>query len=103
MARRGRVVTVLQGDEVVGLCSFFLLQRPVEVTGAHHRPLWTIVKDYAEGAIAYIDVLLAPAWDRRMHRALVTAITDAHPEVAYGVWYRSKEERDVRYTYRVRR
>lgn len=95
------MATILEGDEPVGLCSFFLLRSVDEVRALHHRPLWTLPEDHESGPIAYIDVLIAPTWSRDLKQALIQAVTTLHPEVAWGVWYRSKGDRDVRYTCRV--
>ena len=105
MTQRRRVAAIWTDSTVlVGTCSFFLLKRPTEIRAFYHRPAWTAPPDHAEGQIAYIDFLqLNVPWSRGLKQALETAITDEHPEVRYGVWYRSKQTAERRYTWRIGR
>ena len=98
MAARKRLLRIDEGR--TGVCTFFLLDSELEIHDFYDRRCWTTPADHAEGSIIYIDKLIAKQFDRNLWRAIEAEITDRFPGWEQAVWYRPRQEQDVRYTFR---
>lgn len=94
---RERIVTIQDGEELLGWCAFFLCE-PEDVTPMNNnrfypRDAWTVPKDRDTGSVAYVDYLVARTWTPGLRKELTTAIVLRHPSVTEARWHqeRSKE------------
>ena len=102
MAQRGRLILGTSVGVPVALCTFFVLQSPLEVDRYHRRGIWTTPLDEASGPLIYVDKLICVHWSREVLRRLEHLIVTQVPAAQRAVWFRPGQDLDRWYTYRRR-
>ena len=99
---RERVVTLTVGKELQAFCTFFLLPRGQRLSKFHYRKPWTVPPDLSTGPVAYMDLVVARLWNKKIRRQLEEILVARFPQIEEAVWYRVIEDgppdRECRYT-----
>lgn len=89
MMQRERLAILVKNDQVVALCTYFILNDESEIQQFHERPLWTLPLDHPDGMLCYIDKLIADGWSLTMRKEIQKLITQEHPNLQTVCWFRA--------------
>ena len=108
MSARHRLVMVYSGQQIVILCTFFVLPdaNPETIQRYYDRPCWSSLPDCEEGPVIYVDKLwCVMPWTRSLFRQVKEVIITAFPASERAIWYRPGHGTlpDRRYTHIRRR
>ena len=99
MRERGRAIVISGMDGPLAICTFFLLEHPMQMRQFYNKDIWEVVPDYPDGSILYIDKLLSTTWDLTIRKMVQTELLLKFPAVRAAVWFRPTKTRDRVYTY----
>ena len=103
MAGRGRLISLMAGDTILGLCTFFVLPDLVDLVRFYPRAIWSMPEDAEDGSVVYLDKLVTYRWNLSIARQIESEISRRGPSWEMAIWYRPTDDIDRQFTYHRRR
>ena len=101
MFLRRRVIAIQYNKDIVGWVSYMIGEWG-DIDMFHHRRVFSLVPDSADGTVAYMDYLASDRWNKDIRKSITATIIKSHPSVRILVWYRPTDGEDRRVIWRNR-
>ena len=88
MLRRGRCLTLYEHGELIGFCTFFVLDARTHVESWCTRQPWSTPQDEVDGAMLYIDFLSTARWTSALRKELEERLVWMVPRSMQAVYFR---------------